>query len=92
LIQNPALSLCFVRPEYQRQGVGSLLLQWGIKKADELEADIWLTSTPQAVRTYQTNGWELREIHALDLGKYGGNGFYNRSWMVRPAKVMHEMG
>jgi GNAT superfamily N-acetyltransferase len=72
--RNPALSLCFVHPEYQRKGVGSLLLQSGIERAEEVRAKIWLTSTPQAMPTYQKNGWEVKEIHTIDLEKYGGKG------------------
>jgi GNAT superfamily N-acetyltransferase len=53
------LSLFFVDPEYQRQGIGSLLFQWGLKKEDELGAKIWLTSTPKAASTYERNGWKI---------------------------------
>jgi GNAT superfamily N-acetyltransferase len=89
---NLALSFFFVHPAYQRQGVGSLLLQVGIKRADEQQAKIWLTSTPQAVPAYQKSGWEVKEIYTLDLGKHGGTGTYNRAWMVRPPRqTIHEM-
>lgn len=90
---NPALSLCFVHPDYQRKGVGTLLLQSGIEKADQSQAKIWLTSTPQAVPTYLRSGWEVKEIQKIDLGDHGGEGIYNRAWMLRlPAQTMHEMG
>jgi GNAT superfamily N-acetyltransferase len=72
-----------VDPEYQRQGIGSLLLEWGIKKADELQAKTWITSTPQAVSTYQRNGWKVVDRHDVSLEKYGGKGIYSRSWMLR---------
>ena len=89
---NPALSLCFVHPDYQRKGVGTLLLQRGIERAEGAQANIWLTSTPQAVPTYLKNGWEVKEIQTIDLGEYGGEGIYNRAWMLRePAQIMHEM-
>lgn len=81
-----------MHPEYQRRGVGSLLLQSGIERAEGVQAKIWLTSTPQAVPTYLKNGWEVKEIQPIDLGKYGGNGIYNRACMLRlPAQTMHEM-
>jgi GNAT superfamily N-acetyltransferase len=89
---NPALSLCFVHPEFQRKGIGSLLLQLGIEKAEEVQAKIWLTSTPQAMPTYQRNGWEVKQIQKIDLVKHGGKGTYNRAWMLRlPGQTMHEM-
>lgn len=80
---NIALSLLFVHPEYQRQGIGSLLLEWGKKKADETRARIWLSSTPQAVSTYERNGWKVVERYDVMLEKYGGQGVYSRAWMLR---------
>jgi len=81
------LDLFFVDPKYQRQGIGSLLLEWGAKKADELKARIWITSTPQAVSTYERNGWKVIERHEIALEKYGGQGVYNRAWMLREPTV-----
>jgi len=72
-----------VDPEYQRRGIGTQLLEWGIKKADELHAKIWLTSTPKAASTYQRNGWKVVETHEVDLEKYGGEGLYRRTWMLK---------
>jgi GNAT superfamily N-acetyltransferase len=81
-----------VHPDYQRKGIGSLLLQSGIERAEEAQAKIWLTSTPQAMPTYLKNGWEVKEIQTIDLEKYGGRGIYNRAWMLRlPAQTMYEM-
>ena len=77
------LSLFFVIPEYQRQGIGSLLLQWGLKKADGLRAKIWLSSTLKAASTYEKHGWKVVQTYDVDLGKYGGEGIYTRSWMLR---------
>ena len=80
------MSLFFVDPEYQRQGIGSLLLKWGVKKADELGANIWLTSTPKAASTYERNGWKVMERYEVDLGRHGGEGLYVRRWMLREPK------
>ncbi|TVY52976.1 hypothetical protein LCER1_G005961 [Lachnellula cervina] len=66
-----------------RQGIGSLLLEWGKKKADETGARIWLSSTPQAVSTYERNGWKVVERYDVMLEKYGGQGVYSRAWMLR---------
>ncbi|KAL5326441.1 hypothetical protein ACEPPN_004126 [Leptodophora sp. 'Broadleaf-Isolate-01'] len=77
------LSFCFVHPQYQRQGVASSLLKLGSQEADARKARFWCTSTPQAVSTYEKNGWRVVETHEVDLGKYGGNSIYTRAWMVR---------
>jgi GNAT superfamily N-acetyltransferase len=82
----PVLLVFAVHPDYQRQGIGSLLLQWGLEKADELAANIWLTSTPQAVSMYEKNGWTVMERNEIDLGKHGGEGVYTRAWMLRKPK------
>ncbi|PVH82281.1 acyl-CoA N-acyltransferase [Cadophora sp. DSE1049] len=80
------LSFCFVHPQYQRQGIASSLLGIGSREAEERKARFWCTSTPQAVSTYEKNGWKIVETHDVDLGKYGGEGIYTRSWMVREPK------
>lgn len=82
------LSLFFVHPAYQRQGIGSLLLQWGIEKARELGARLWVTATPQAVSTYVRNGWVVKERCGIDLSGYGGEGIYSRAWMVRESMAV----
>ena len=83
----PVLSFFFVHPDYQRQGIGSSLLEWGKKKADESHADMWLISTPQAMSTYERNGWKVVDTYDVDLVKYGGEGIYSRSWMHRAPKT-----
>lgn len=77
------LSLFFVHPDYQHQGIGSLLLRWGIQKAEEMGAKIWLSSTAYAVVVYEKKGWKVVERREVELGKYGGEGVYSRPWMVR---------
>jgi predicted N-acetyltransferase YhbS len=79
------LDLCFVDPVYQNRGVGKMLIEWGIQKADEMGVDIWLVSTPNAKGFYERAGWETRQEAAMDLGKFGGSGEYVRRWMVRKA-------
>ena len=82
------LTFCFVHPQYQRQGIASSLLELGTQEADRRKAKFWCTSTPQAVRTYEMSGWKVVETHDVDLGKYGGEGIYTRSWMVREPKII----
>ncbi|KAM3071844.1 hypothetical protein ACMFMG_009701 [Clarireedia jacksonii] len=79
------LDLCFVDPEYQKRGVGKMLLEWGMQKADEVDADIWLVSTPSAKAFYERAGWKTRQEAAMDLGNFGESGEYIRRWMVREA-------
>ncbi|APA15843.1 predicted protein [Sclerotinia sclerotiorum 1980 UF-70] len=76
------LDLCFVDPEYQKLGIGKMLLQWGIDIADKQSSKICLVSMPQARKFYETGGWVLRENLDIDLGAHGGSGKYGRCWMI----------
>jgi len=86
--EDMRLNFFFVHPDFQGKGIGRLLLKWGIEKAEELvpRAKIWLSSTPQAMPTYEKNGWVVMERSVVDLGEYGGKGVYGRAWMVREAR------
>jgi len=77
------LSLCFVHPDFQRRGIATLLLKWGLEKADAENIKLWCTSTPQAVKTYEKSGWKVIDLQDIELGKYGGEGTYQRAWMLR---------
>ena len=56
---KPYMSLgsCFTAPEYRRQGIGHLVMEWGVKKADEMGLDIWIEAAPSAVPFYQRYGF-----------------------------------
>ncbi|RFU24680.1 hypothetical protein B7463_g11657, partial [Scytalidium lignicola] len=84
--EDIGLSFFFVHPDYHRQGIGSLLLEWGIEEADKRGVKVWLTSTPQAIGVYQKKGWEIVNEHKVDLGKHGGSTIYKRARMVRRPK------
>ncbi|TGO45202.1 hypothetical protein BCON_0413g00050 [Botryotinia convoluta] len=47
------LYLCFVDPAYYKQGIGNLLLKWGLSMADKEGRKICLVSTPQARTFYE---------------------------------------
>ncbi|KAH8594284.1 hypothetical protein B0O99DRAFT_514093 [Bisporella sp. PMI_857] len=72
--------------EEQDMRIATSLLDQGKKSADKLTAKWWCLSTPQAVKTYEKNGWKVVERHDTDLTKYGGEGLYSRAWMVRYPK------
>ncbi|KAH7361013.1 hypothetical protein BKA65DRAFT_390619 [Rhexocercosporidium sp. MPI-PUGE-AT-0058] len=82
----PGVNVDLWMDKYQRQGIASSLLEIGSRVADARRARFWCTSTPQAVGTYEKNGWRILETHDVDLGNYGGDGVYTRAWMVREPK------
>jgi GNAT superfamily N-acetyltransferase len=78
-----ALNYMFVDPVFHRQGVGSLLLKQVVEYSKTVGGRIWLTATPQGKALYEKHGWKVVEDSAIDLGKFGGEGNYVRSLMVR---------
>lgn len=53
-----------VNPAYQRQGIGSILLQWGTTEADKHGRDSFLISSPAAVKLYTNFGFQVvGEVH-----------------------------
>ena len=53
------LMIISVDPAYQRQGVGSMLMQWGCDEADRYERDAFVLASPAAVRLYAKFGFEV---------------------------------
>ena len=62
------LELLSTRNEYQRKGIGRILLQWGIDKADADGLECYLGSTPQGKGLYEKFGFkEVKEAGNFTL-------------------------
>ncbi|KAJ3002622.1 hypothetical protein HKX48_002222 [Thoreauomyces humboldtii] len=59
-----------VAPAHQRRGVGSALLAWGAKVADEAQTFMWVHSSESAWQMYQKSGFEIVQTLDVDLDKY----------------------
>ncbi|KAJ5650645.1 GNAT family acetyltransferase [Penicillium longicatenatum] len=77
------LELLCVLPEYQRIGVGSAFLKWGIEKADANNARIYLEATMEGVPAYLKHGWQIVEEIQLDYTERGGEGSQKFALMIR---------
>ncbi|KAF3386842.1 hypothetical protein F1880_000409 [Penicillium rolfsii] len=55
----------FTLPEYRKLGIGHLLMQWGLEKADEKGLDIWIEAAPSAVPFYERHGFVQKEVTHL---------------------------
>jgi GNAT superfamily N-acetyltransferase len=53
------LGYIIVYPDYERQGVGSLLLESGVRAAEKMGLDIFVTSTKAGQRLYHKAGFSL---------------------------------
>lgn len=55
-----------VHPEYQRQGIGQKLLDWGVETADRENVVTWLFSRPAGSKLYEKNGWRTHCVIEVD--------------------------
>ena len=52
------LEICFVEPSYRRRGAGNLLVQWGIKNADDMGLEAFVEATDDGKPLYAKHGFE----------------------------------
>lgn len=85
------LDLCFTSPKYQRQGIASMLVQYGIDRADKEGWTSFTEASPRGRPVYARLGFEVREEVRLRWDEAGD--FYRRKgdvvwyFMERPAKT-----
>lgn len=55
----------FTLPEHRKLGIGHLLMQWGLERADEKGLDVWIEAAPPAVPFYERHGFIQKEVTHL---------------------------
>ncbi|KAJ6005813.1 acetyltransferase [Penicillium sp. IBT 35674x] len=65
------LQALVVSPNYQRQGVGSRLVKWGVKRADEERIPCWCHASPAGNQLYLMSGFQELGRDEYDLGEFG---------------------
>ncbi|KAH6645858.1 hypothetical protein BKA67DRAFT_695810 [Truncatella angustata] len=75
-----------VHPDYQRQGVASLLVESGIAVSEKLGVDLIVMAYKAAVGVYKRLGFEMLEFLIQDDSKFGGGGEFGAYFMARKAK------
>ncbi|KAI4266606.1 MAG: hypothetical protein L6R38_008649 [Xanthoria sp. 2 TBL-2021] len=60
------LAICFVYPAHRRRGAGSLLLNWGIQKADELDLETFIEAARPGIPLYSSHGFREVEEYWID--------------------------
>lgn len=70
-------------PDHQGRGAATMLLDWGLRKADKEELLLYLNASVAGKRLYDKRGFEaVREVK-WDLGAWGGEGEEVHVCMVR---------
>ena len=73
-------------PDYQRRGIGSMLVQWGVDKSNESGIPAYLESTEIGSPLYMKFGFKEVDRLTLAMSKwaeFGGQGSYSYVYMVR---------
>jgi GNAT superfamily N-acetyltransferase len=60
------LSRFYVRREYQRRGLGKILLRWGLAQAAAEKVPVIAKSSPLGIKSYEQAG--LRDFEKIDFG------------------------
>ncbi|GLB34348.1 putative acetyltransferase (GNAT) domain containing protein [Lyophyllum shimeji] len=77
------LELLLTHPQHQGKGVGKALLDWGVRKADQKNARIYLEATPEGYPLYRKYGWRDVGELVMDFSLYGGEGDARYVVMIR---------
>ncbi|KAH8809314.1 putative GNAT family acetyltransferase [Xylogone sp. PMI_703] len=80
------LNILVTLPNYQGLGLGSKLLRQGLDEADKASLSSWLEATARGLPVYRKFGYEGVDKLELDLTRYGGDGMWTNTCMLRPAK------
>ncbi|KAJ6131105.1 hypothetical protein N7523_001565 [Penicillium sp. IBT 18751x] len=59
------LGTFFTIPAYRKRGIGRMLMEWGLKRADEMGLEAWIEAVPPAVPYYETFGFVQMETTHL---------------------------
>ncbi|KAF2235853.1 acyl-CoA N-acyltransferase [Viridothelium virens] len=67
-----ALFILVTRPEWQGRGAGSLLVRWGVERADEEGWECYLEASPKGRGLYEKFGFRVVRELVTDLREWGG--------------------
>lgn len=76
-------------PSYQKQGLGDMLVKWGIQQGEKMGKRIFLVASPEAKPLYEKNGFVSVGEVRMDLQEWdpNGEGVYIQTAMIWDGKV-----
>jgi ribosomal protein S18 acetylase RimI-like enzyme len=82
---NPVLHVLSVHPDYWRQGIGTMLVESGIREIDKigLDLDIFVRAKKAGLGVYKRIGFNLMDQIVQDASKYGIKEEYGAYFLVR---------
>ena len=63
------LNIIYTHPDFRRQGVADLIMDWGKQKADEMGVEMWLDATEYGVPVYKKHGFTIVNVNRLQPTK-----------------------
>jgi predicted GNAT family N-acyltransferase len=77
------LALLVTASQHRRRGAGSLIVQWGVQKSEELRLPAYLQASEQGRRLYRHYGFEDIDTVEYNLSEYGLEGVERMTEMLR---------
>ena len=59
----------FTHPEHRRKGVGSLVMDWGLERADRMGLECFIEATEEGKPCYERFGFEVLDRNELHVEK-----------------------
>ncbi|KAL8708855.1 MAG: hypothetical protein Q9220_006311 [cf. Caloplaca sp. 1 TL-2023] len=77
------LHILMVIPDYQRRGLGAMLIREGLAAADRDEAKCYIEASPAGLELYKRYGWKQVDEIVLDMKPHGGSGMATEVLLIR---------
>ncbi|GKZ52275.1 hypothetical protein AnigIFM49718_000150 [Aspergillus niger] len=76
-------------PDYWRQGVGSMLVQSGVRVADQYGMKTYVMSEPAGLKVYLNHGFEVVDEITVEYAQFGGTEPTTHYFLVREPVPMN---
>lgn len=83
-----ALEYLTTHPDYWRQGVGSMLVQSGLRVADQYGIKTYVMSEPAGLKVYLNHGFRVVDEITVEYAKFGGTEPTTHYFLVREAAAV----